>query len=227
MRELLQTNPILPLLSASSVNEAISIGRSLMEGGISIVEVPLRTDIALRLIEALRQTIPEITVGAGTVKSPMDFHQARNAGAQFIVSPGFTPALLAEIQLWQLPFLPGAVTSSEIMTLADLGFDVIKFFPAAASGGISALAALKGPFPGIRFCPSGGVGQTNYLDYLALDNVLSVSGSWLTATAVVDSTDEATDFGTTDYDAISSRCREALANIGQAALTQAVKKAAP
>lgn len=165
------------------------VATALASAGIGIIEVTLRNDVAPSAIEIIRRQVPELFVGAGTIRSPDDFQRARDAGAQFAVSPGVTDELLAEANSRDLPFLPGAATVSEIMRLHELGYNTIKFFPAESMGGIEALAAIGQPLPDLSFCPSGGIDEENFLDWLQLENVVGVGGSWLTPAQAIDEQD--------------------------------------
>lgn len=182
---LLQRNPIIPVVTIADAADAVPLAAALAEGGISIVEVTLRSASALDAITAIATALPRIVVGAGTVRSGRDLAAAVGAGAQFAVAPGTTTPLIEAASASGVPFLPAAATASEVMTLLEVGFKLIKFFPAASLGGCAALSALAGPLPEARFCPSGGINATNFREYLALDNVVSVSGSWLAPSKLV------------------------------------------
>lgn len=169
----------MPLATIASVDDAVPLAEALLRGGITIIEIGLRTACAADAISEIRRSCPDIVVGAGSVRSTADWQTIAAAGAQFAVSPGTTPDLLACAQTWDLPFLPGASTVSEMMILADAGYSIQKFFPAAAMGGIETINAIGGPLAELNFCPSGGINQDNLKAWLALDNVIAVSGSWL------------------------------------------------
>ncbi|WP_211826766.1 bifunctional 4-hydroxy-2-oxoglutarate aldolase/2-dehydro-3-deoxy-phosphogluconate aldolase [Kistimonas asteriae] len=183
--EILTVHPILPVLVVDSVEQAVSIGNALIEGGYSALEVTLRTPAALDAITEMRRTFPDVLVGAGTVLNTADYDQAVKAGAQFAVSPGLTEALLRHARNQTIPFIPGVASASEIMQALAHGYECLKFFPAEASGGVAVLKAFGGPFPQVRFCPSGGIIAANAQDYLALPNVAAVSGSWMVSDAVI------------------------------------------
>lgn len=185
--ELLKDHPIIPVVILDDVSQAVPVAEALLAGGVSMMEITLRTEAAPAAIESITRDVPEMTVGAGTLRTAADFALARNAGARFVVSPGATPAMLAEAGLWDLPYLPGAATPSEIMALKDAGYDTIKFYPAEQLGGAAVLSTLTPLFPEILFCPSGGIGKTNFNDYLRLPNVISVAGSWLTPGVAIES----------------------------------------
>ncbi|MGE0769040.1 MAG: bifunctional 4-hydroxy-2-oxoglutarate aldolase/2-dehydro-3-deoxy-phosphogluconate aldolase [Hyphomicrobiaceae bacterium] len=170
---------VVPVLTLESAEDGVEVARALARGGLDLVEVTLRTTAALDAIRAIRVEVPQARVGAGTVLSPEQAELAIAAGARFIVSPGMTPRLIEAAQSWPVPFLPGAVTASEAMALSDLGYRCLKFFPAEPSGGVGALKALAAPLAGITFCPTGGIALGNARDYLRLDNVMAVGGSWV------------------------------------------------
>ena len=188
--EILTVHPILPVLVVDSVEQAVSIGNALIEGGYSVLEVTLRTPVALDAIAELRRTLPDVLVGAGTVLNTERYDQAVKAGAQFTVSPGLTESLLIHARNHTVPLIPGVATPSEIMAALSQGYDCLKFFPAEASGGVAVLKALAGPFPHVRFCPSGGISAANAKGYLALPNVPAVSGSWMMSVGAAASGDE-------------------------------------
>lgn len=170
---------VVPVLTVEDVGQAVGTARALAAGGLDLIEVTLRTGAAIEAIRRIRDELPLARVGAGTIRSPEQAAAAIAAGARFIVSPGMTPRLVAAAEDWDVPFLPGAVTASEAMSLADLGYACLKFFPAEAAGGIAALKALAAPLADIKFCPTGGIGAANAGDYLALANVVAVGGSWV------------------------------------------------
>jgi len=176
---------IVPVLTLESAEDGVEIARALARGGLDLIEVTLRTPSALDAIRAIRAQVPQTRVGAGTVLSPEQAQSAMEAGARFIVSPGMTPRLIEAAQSWAVPFLPGAVTASEAMALSDLGYHCLKFFPAEAAGGARALKALAAPLAGITFCPTGGIDLGNARDYLGLDNVVAVGGSWVAPSSAV------------------------------------------
>ena len=178
MRALCARAPVIPVLVVEEVAHARPLAEALVAGGLPVLEVTLRTQAAPQVIHEMSQ-VPGAIVGAGTVVSPSDVQTARAAGAQFAVSPGTTAAFLDACEDAGLPLLPGAATASEAMALLARGYDMLKFFPAAAAGGVAALKALGGPLPQITFCPTGGIGPANALDYLSLSNVACVGGSWV------------------------------------------------
>jgi 2-dehydro-3-deoxyphosphogluconate aldolase/(4S)-4-hydroxy-2-oxoglutarate aldolase len=176
----LDLSPVVPVVVLDDVDTAVPVARALVDGGVTVIELTLRTPVALEAIERIAAEVPEIVVGAGTVVDPGQAKVATTAGAQFLVSPGCTAAVLDAMTDTGLPVLPGCSTISEAMALRERGITELKFFPAEASGGAAFLAALRGPLPDLRFCPTGGITPANALDYLALPNVGCVGGSWLT-----------------------------------------------
>lgn len=181
---------VVPVLTIPRVELAAPLARALVAGGITHLEVTLRTDCALAAIEAIAARVPDAVPGVGTVIRPEQLAEARAAGARFAVSPGLTPAI-AEVAraMTDLPLLPGVATASEAMVAAGYGFEHVKFFPAGAIGGVAALKALAAPLPDIRFCPTGGVDASNAGGYLALGNVFCVGGSWLAPAGLLDKED--------------------------------------
>jgi len=182
---LLDVVPVLPVVVVERREDAVPIARALVAGGLPAIELTLRTPAALDAIRAISDEVPEILVGAGTVVSPGQAKEARDAGARFLVSPGSTPTLLAAMTETGLPFLPGTSTVSEVLAALELGLTELKFFPAEASGGTAYLRAIAAPVPDARFCPTGGITPASAPDYLALPNVGCVGGSWLTPPDVV------------------------------------------
>lgn len=175
---IMRTAPVIPVLVLDDVAEGRITGEALVTGGLHVLEVTLRTDAALDVIRTLKQ-VPRAIVGAGTVLNPRDLDAALEAGAEFIVSPGLTEPLAKAAIAAGVPFLPGVANSGDIMRGLDLGLNHFKFFPAMAAGGIPALKALAAPFGGVRFCPTGGISETTARDWLALEPVLCVGGSWV------------------------------------------------
>jgi 2-dehydro-3-deoxyphosphogluconate aldolase / (4S)-4-hydroxy-2-oxoglutarate aldolase len=168
---------VIPVVVLDDADGAVALARGLVAAGMPAIEITLRTPAALDAIERVASEVPEAHVGAGTIVAPKQARAALAAGARFLVSPGATPALLDALA--DEPLLPGAATASEVMALLERGYTTAKFFPAEASGGVAALRALAGPFPQMRFCPTGGIGPHNVDDYLALPNVACVGGSWM------------------------------------------------
>lgn len=179
-RSVLDLAPVVPVVVLERVEHAVPVARALVEGGLPVIELTLRTPAALEAIRAIAAEVPEIVVGAGTVVTPGQVAAAASAGAQFLVSPGATPSLLGELAASGLPFLPGTATASEVMAVLEAGFTEMKLFPAEASGGVGLLRSVAGPLPAARFCPTGGITPATAPAYLGLPNVGCVGGSWLT-----------------------------------------------
>lgn len=175
--DLLALAPVIPVVVLEDADAAVPLARTLVEAGLPAIEITLRTPAALEAIANIAADVPEAVVGAGTVVTGAQAQDALAAGARFLVSPGSTPALLDALA--GVPFLAGAVTASEVMALLERGITAAKFFPAESSGGVPALRALAGPFPRMRFCPTGGINAAKAQDYLALPNVACVGGSWM------------------------------------------------
>ena len=177
---LLDRVPVVPVVVVDDLAQAVPVARALVAGGLPVIELTLRTPVALDAIRAIADEVPEILVGAGTVLTPGQAKEARDAGAQFLVSPGATPALLSGMADTGLPFLPGTATVSEVLAVLEAGWTEMKFFPAEASGGTAFLSSIASPVPAARFCPTGGITAATAASYLALPNVGCVGGSWLT-----------------------------------------------
>lgn len=186
---LLGRAPVLPVLAIARLDDAVPLARALLEGGLPVLEVTLRTDAALDAIRAIRAALPEAVVGAGTVLTPQDLVSVAEAGAAFAIAPGATEALYAAARTSAVPLLPGIATASELMRGLEHGCTRFKFFPAEASGGVAALRAFAGPFPQARFCPTGGIDAQSAPRYLALANVLTVGGSWMVPAAALQAGD--------------------------------------
>ncbi|WP_171205661.1 bifunctional 4-hydroxy-2-oxoglutarate aldolase/2-dehydro-3-deoxy-phosphogluconate aldolase [Ruegeria sp. HKCCA0235A] len=187
-REICALAPIVPVLVVDDAAQARPLAEALIAGGLPALEVTLRTPAALDAIKAMSE-VPGGVVGAGTLVTPDDVRAAKQAGALFGVSPGATDALIAACEAEDLPLLPGAATASEAMALLEKGYDMLKFFPAEASGGAPALKAIGAPLPQISFCPTGGVSPTNARDYLSLSNVVCAGGSWVAPKQMVETGD--------------------------------------
>jgi 2-dehydro-3-deoxyphosphogluconate aldolase/(4S)-4-hydroxy-2-oxoglutarate aldolase len=200
--EILQLSPVMPVVTIEEAAAGPDLARALVRGGIKVIEVTLRTPQALAAIEAIAAEVPEICVGAGTVMSPDDLNLAANAGAAFAISPGATRELLAAGANFRIPYLPAVATASELMTAIAAGFRYFKLFPANVAGGVQALKAFHGPFPEVRFCPTGGINLQTAASFLDLPNVLCVGGSWLTPGDLLKSH---------DWGRIESLAREAAA----------------
>lgn len=178
--------PVIPVLTFNSAAEALPIAEALLEGGLPVLEVTLRTEAALESIQLLSERLPEARVGAGTIADPAQYRAACEAGASFIVTPGSTRELLDSGIDSAVPLLPGIQTISEMMEGLQRGYRRFKFFPASVAGGPPALKAYAGPFPDVRFCPTGGIRLDSANDYLSLDNVMCVGGSWLTPADLIE-----------------------------------------
>jgi 2-dehydro-3-deoxyphosphogluconate aldolase/(4S)-4-hydroxy-2-oxoglutarate aldolase len=189
IRDLLSCSPVMPVLVIDQIETAVPLARALCAGGIRVLEVTLRTKIGLQAIKEITDQVPEAIVGVGTVISPEQFALAQTAGARFAVSPGYTPLLGQAAHELNMPYLPGVFTPSEALTAMHQGYDTLKLYPAREAGGIAMLSAQAGPLPQLMFCPSGGVSAASAADYLALDNVICVSGSWLTPKPLLDAMD--------------------------------------
>lgn len=170
---------VIPVMTIDRAADAVPLARALSRGGLHVIEVTLRTPEAPAAIAAIARDVPEVIVGAGTVLRAADVTRAREAGAQFLVSPGLTGEIGAAAIATGLPYLPGCVSPSEIMAAREFGLSLLKFFPAEPSGGIPALKAFAPVFPGVVFCPTGGINQQNAADYLAQPNVPMVGGTWM------------------------------------------------
>jgi 2-dehydro-3-deoxyphosphogluconate aldolase/(4S)-4-hydroxy-2-oxoglutarate aldolase len=189
LRKLLQRAPVIPVLTIEDVAHAVPLAEALVAGGLTVLEVTLRTPAALDSISAMRAAVPGAVIGAGTVINAAQFAAAAAAGSQFVVSPGFLPCLVAAAKDHGIPLLPGATTPTEILAALDAGIDTLKFFPAAQSGGAAMLRALAAPLPDVAFCPTGGITFANAPDYLSLPNVLCVGMSSIVTKAWLDAGD--------------------------------------
>ncbi len=189
MHPLFRGTSVIPVVTIERERDAVPLARALAEGGLPIIEVALRTPAALGAIAAIARELPQVAVGAGTLTRAADVAAAVHAGARFLVSPGTTPELAAAALAAELPYLPGVATPSEVMAARALGICVMKLFPAEALGGVAFLRALAPVFPGVAFCPTGGIGEGNVADYLALPNVAMVGGSWMAPPELVAAAD--------------------------------------
>ena len=183
--ELASYGPVIPVIVIDRLEDAVPMAQALVDGGVRVLEVTLRTPIALRCMEAIAKAVPEAIVGAGTVRSIADAQAAKDAGCRFAVSPGYVHEIGVACNNIGLPLLPGVSTGSEVMQANIDGFRFLKFFPATAAGGIPMLKALAGPFPDVLFCPTGGITPETAPQFLALPNVPVCGGSWLTPAAAV------------------------------------------
>ncbi len=202
--EVLQISPIIPVVVIEDLNDAVPLAQSLIEGGIPIIEVTLRSSCALEAIELIAKNVPKMRVGAGTILNPTQLEQAQNRGAEFLISPGLTIKLLEYAKKKDMPLIPGVSSSSEVMQALELGYNALKFFPAEYCGGVKLLNAFNGPFKGVKFCPTGGISADNMRSYLNLENVLCVGGSWLTPKHLIQNK---------EWDKITEICKRSLAGI--------------
>jgi 2-dehydro-3-deoxyphosphogluconate aldolase/(4S)-4-hydroxy-2-oxoglutarate aldolase len=179
MHALFRGVAVVPVITIEREEDAVPLARALVDGGLRLIEVTLRTQAAPAAIAAIVRDLPDIVVGAGTVQRPADVVQACGAGARFLVSPGMTAELVAAALATELPYIPGVATASEVMAARDLGLSFLKLFPAEAVGGLAFLRALAPVFSGVAFCPTGGIDERSAGEYLALPNVPMVGGSWM------------------------------------------------
>ncbi|TPH51049.1 bifunctional 4-hydroxy-2-oxoglutarate aldolase/2-dehydro-3-deoxy-phosphogluconate aldolase [Helicobacter pylori] len=200
--EVLQISPIVPVVVIENIKDAVPLAQSLIEGGIQIIEVTLRSSCALEAIELIAKNVPKMCVGAGTILNPTQLEQAQNRGAEFLISPGLTIKLLEYAKKKDMPLIPGVSSSSEVMQTLELGYNALKFFPAEYCGGVKLLNAFNGPFKGVKFCPTGGISADNMHSYLNLENVLCVGGSWLTPKNLIQNK---------EWDKITEICKRSLA----------------
>jgi 2-dehydro-3-deoxyphosphogluconate aldolase / (4S)-4-hydroxy-2-oxoglutarate aldolase len=200
-REVMEISPIVPVIALESVDDALPLAKALLEGGIAIMEITLRTQAGLKSIEAIAKAMPQMNVGAGTVLNADDFKKAVEHGAQFVFSPGISEGLMQTSRELGVALIPGVATASEVMLAKNNGFGHCKLFPATVAGGVEALKAFSGPFSSMRFCPTGGVNPDNVKAFLALDNVLCAGGSWIVPKQAIKEK---------DFKAITKLCEEAL-----------------
>ncbi len=199
--KILTTGPVVPVIVVNKLEHAVPMAKALVAGGVRVLEVTLRTPVAMDALRLMIKEVPEAIVGAGTVINTQQLQEVTEAGAQFVISPGVTESLLKAAVEGPVPLIPGISTVSELMTGMDYGLREFKFFPAEANGGVKALQAIGGPFPQVRFCPTGGISPANYRDYLALKSVLCIGGSWLVPNDALE---------TGDGDRITRLAREAV-----------------
>lgn len=183
--EVFASGPVVPVLVIENVEDAVPIAEAMMAGGIKVLEVTLRTPAAIEVIRQIATNCPDAIVGAGTVTNAKQLQQVTEAGAKFAISPGLTSDLLDAGNDGSIALIPGIASISELMKGLDKGYTHFKFFPAEASGGVQSLKSIGGPFPDVRFCPTGGINPGNYKDYLSLHNVMCCGGSWLCPDVVV------------------------------------------
>jgi 2-dehydro-3-deoxyphosphogluconate aldolase/(4S)-4-hydroxy-2-oxoglutarate aldolase len=206
--EILRQGPVVPVMIIHKLEQAVPLAKALMAGGIRVLEITLRTPVAVEAIRVISQDVPGAIVGAGTVTRTEELTAVAGAGAAFAISPGLTVELLQAANQGSIPLIPGISTVSELMTGMALGYTHFKFFPAEAAGGVKMLKAIAGPFPQITFCPTGGITPDNYLEYLALGNVACIGGSWIAPQGAMDQG---------DWARITALAREAVARSGRPA----------
>jgi len=204
-KELFAMGPIVPVLVIKKVEDALPIAEALLTAGIKVLEVTLRTPAALDVISTIARELPEAIIGAGTVTNKEQLLRSYDAGAKFAISPGLTKDLLQAGNDGKIALIPGISSISEMMDGIDLGYDHLKFFPAEASGGVKAIQSIGGPFPDIRFCPTGGINIQNVRDYLALKNVACCGGSWLVTDEIVENK---------NWKGITELANQALSHVG-------------
>lgn len=176
---------VLPVMVIDDLDTTVPLAKALVEGGVTLLEITLRTEFGLKAISLIKESVPGAIVGAGTVTSAEQMQQAVDAGAEFIVSPGISAELCEKAKALSVPFAPGVMTPSDIMIGLKYGLELFKFFPAAQAGGTTMLKALKGPFPHVKFCPTGGITPDTMDEYLSLPNVVAVGGSWLSPSDLI------------------------------------------
>ena len=204
--EILGQGPVVPVMVIQQLAQAVPLARALVAGGIRVLEITLRTPVAIEAIRTISREVEGVFVGAGTVTNGEELAEVAAAGAVFAISPGLTVELLEAANQGAIPLIPGIATVSELMTGMARGYSHFKFFPAEAAGGVKMLKAIAGPFPQITFCPTGGITPANYREYLALKNVACIGGSWVAP-------QEAMDRG--DWPQISALAREAVEKSGR------------
>lgn len=202
--ELFNAGPVVPVIVISDPAQALPLAQALLAGGIKVMEVTLRTEHGLGAIEAIAKEFPQALIGAGTVVNVEQLNAVEQAGGLFAISPGATPALLEAGVKSDIAFVPGVTSPSELMVGLELGYSHFKFFPAEASGGVPTLKALNAPFDGITICPTGGISLKNAKDYLSLDFVHCIGGSWIVPMDLVESG---------QWDKITQLCKEAVAEL--------------
>jgi 2-dehydro-3-deoxyphosphogluconate aldolase / (4S)-4-hydroxy-2-oxoglutarate aldolase len=202
LTEIFALAPVIPVITIADAADALPLARALVAGGLRAIEITLRTDAAVEAARAIIKEVPGAIVGIGTVLTGQDLERARKLGAAFAVSPGVTPDLLAAASKTELPFAPGIQTASDLTACVVAGFETVKFFPAVPAGGLAALNALSGPFPHVRYCPTGGIGEANAREWLAHPKVAAVGGSWIAP---------ASDISAGAWEKIEQRARAAAA----------------
>ncbi len=204
--DVLNASPVMPVMVIQDLENAVPLAKALVAGGIRVLEITLRTSVALEAIRQISQEVPDAIVGAGTILTPEQLQAAENAGAVFAISPGLTAKLLTAAQNSSIALIPGISSLSELMLGMEYGLDHFKFFPAENAGGIPMLKAIAGPIPQVTFCPTGGISLANYNDYLKLNNVACVGGSWLAPADVVNNK---------DWDKVTELARQAIAGVNR------------
>ncbi|WP_305908911.1 bifunctional 4-hydroxy-2-oxoglutarate aldolase/2-dehydro-3-deoxy-phosphogluconate aldolase [Methylomarinum sp. Ch1-1] len=202
IKDIMHTSPVIPVMVINRLEHAVPLAHALVEGGLKVLEITLRTPVALEAIKRIKAEVPDAIVGAGTVINQETLKQAVDAGSEFLVSPGVTDNLIDAALKSGVPILPGVISPSEVMRLLEKGISEMKFFPAEAAGGIPMLKSIGGPLPQVTFCPTGGVSPKNAAEYLALKNVACVGGSWMAPADLVDAE---------DWTEITRRAKEASA----------------
>lgn len=199
--EVMRLSPIVPVIALENEDDALPLAKALLDGGINIMEITLRTEAALKSIEIISKALPQMSVGAGTVMNAGDFNNALDHGATFVFSPGISEELMQTSKELNVPLFPGVATASEVMLAKNNGFEHCKLFPATLVGGVNILKAFYSPFPSIKFCPTGGVNIDNINDFLSLENVLCVGGSWIVPNKAIKEK---------DFEKITRLCIEAI-----------------
>ena len=202
LNELFARAPVVPVITIENARDAVPLARALVAGGLPVVEITLRTDAAVDAARAIIAEVKDAVVGIGTVLAPRDLEVVHEMGAAFAISPGQSSELLQAASSGALPFVPGIQTASDLIACVTHGFELVKFFPAVPAGGLAAVSALTGPFPNVRFCPTGGIGQDNAREWLAHPKVVAVGGSWIAP---------ASDITGGNWGAIEARARAAAA----------------
>lgn len=202
--EVMRISPIVPVVALENAEDALALAEALLEGGIAVMEITLRTEAALKAIESIAKSMPQMHVGAGTVLNALSFKGAVDHGAQFVFSPGISTELMQTSKNLSISLIPGVATASEVMLAHNSGFDYCKLFPATAVGGVETLKAFSGPFSSMRFCPTGGVSLGNLNEFLSLENVLCVGGSWIVPKEAI---------AQKNFKEVTRLCREALQSI--------------
>ncbi len=209
-KEVMQISPIVPVIALEHAEDALALADALLEGGIAVMEITLRTEAGLKAIEAIAKSLPQMHVGAGTVLNANDMKQAVLHGAQFVFSPGISEELMNASKEMDIALIPGVATASEVMLAKNNGFEHCKLFPATLAGGVEALKAFGGPFASMRFCPTGGVNLGNLTDFLSLPNVLCVGGTWIVPKVAIEKK---------DFKQITTLCKEALHTLNSTKVT--------